>query len=306
MLEQFCPGISKMLINNRWQFFYKQSDDYSDDFRFVGEFPLLYDKTHLALLKEKVGVNVVFSNMNDGNLGNFINELGTKKKILFINKADIIADQLFLKKRNCVTTVIAKRIDHQSFILKTFDDDLATDILVETKKLYHSWRCASEHILLNACNVNIELLKSIDLSDVYGFAKDIAAKSLLDYLVTKQHGKYFFGNFGLKLFARDVLNWGNVSHERIVDCSLYMNAIVKQRSFFASMLMKILKSASTQVVKEINKNIENWNKLKMLFFVVGMRKQSGATNQLSVCANALADQENKLVNNIIEVLYEHI
>lgn len=84
-----------------------------------------------------------------------------------------------------------------------------------------------------------------------------------------------------------------------------MDAIVKQRIVFASMLTRILKNSSTQVVREINKNIEDWNKLKMLFFIVGMRKQSGAMNQLSAIINALADQENKLVGNIIEVLYEH-
>lgn len=306
MLEQFCPGISKPLINNRWQFFYKQNDSYSDDFRFVGEFPLLYDKTHLALLRENVGVNVFFSNIDDRNSEIFIDKLGTNEKILFVNKADIITDQLLLKKRNCVTTVIAKRVNHRCFILKTFDDDLAANILVEKETLYRSWLYASEHIQLNACNVNIQFLKSVDMSDGYCFAKYIAVKSLLDYLAAKQEGEYFFGNLGLKLFAHDVLNWENMSHKRIVDCSLYMDAIVKQRIVFASMLTKILKSASSQVVREINKNIEDWNKLKMLFFVVGMRKQSGATNQLSASVNTLADQENKLVSNIIEVLYEHI
>lgn len=306
MLEQCCPGASKLLINNRWQFFYSQTDKYSDDFRFVGEFPLLYDKAHLALLKEQVGVNVSFSNMDNENSANFFHRLGTKNEILFVNKAYIIAEQLLLKKRNCVTTVIAKRVNHRCSILKTFDDDLDSDILVDNEKLYHSWRCASEYAQLNTCNINIQVLKSIDMSSAYYFAKSIAIKSLLDYLAVKQDGKYFFGNYGLKLFAHDVLNWENMSYKRMVDCSLYLNTIVKQRIFFASMLTSVLENSSMQVVGEINKNFEDWNKLKKLFFVVGMRKQSGAAKQLSVSVNALAAQEKKLVSNIIEVLYDHI
>lgn len=306
MIEQFCPGTSKLLINNRWQFFYKQNDSYSDDFRFVGEYPLLYDKTHLALLRENVGINVFFSNMDDGISESIIDKIGTNEKILFVNKADIIKDQLLLKKRNCVTTVIAKRANHKWFFIKTFDDDLDADIMVEKEILYRSWLCASEHVQLNSCNVNIQFLKTVDMSDGYCFAKNIAVKSLSDYLASKQEGEYIFGNLGLKLFAHDVSNWENVSHKRIVDCSLYLDAIVKQRIVFASVLPQILRSSSMRIVREINKNIADWNKIKMSFFIVGMRKQSGAMNQLSARINALADQENKLVRNIIEVLYESI
>lgn len=302
MLDKTYPGMVDFLLNNRWQFFYKKTEWYSDDFRFIGEHPLPFDKMHLSLLKKIMGIDIAISNSQSEHFNFLMDKFFSNEKIMFINKFDVINDNLPLKKRNCVSTVVVKNINCQEFVLKTFDEDMPSNINIKHNKLYKMWQNASEHTQLNSCEVKINFSNSLNLFDARRFAKTCLIKSIREYIDGDLNSGYCFGNFGLRQFAKDIVNWNPESYGRFIDCSLYLNAVVKQRIVVSAVLQSILGDIFPRIISNINENIDEWNKLKMNLYIVGMRRQTGNISQLAEIINKLAKQELALINDINEVL----
>jgi hypothetical protein len=300
ILEPQFHEDTNLLINNRWQFFYNQSGYYTDDKRMIGELPMLYDEVHLEALREKIGIQVSFIKNNNNFIESSI-QTGNSK-MLFINKMDLMANLTFSSTRRCVTTIIAEKINDRVFHCHTFDKDLDPIQQIDAETLYHSWMFASDYDQLNGCNINIEFPSSHNQSDLHDFIKECMRRSLNSYISPSNTENISYGRDGIKKFSNDILNWDNNDFQKLIDCAMYMDILVKQRMFFISTLNELTMQNKDSIFKDLDTLIESWTRLKMLLFIVGTRKQNGTRQQLSKIISELGELEFNAVSNMMEVL----
>lgn len=294
--------MSNFLINNRWQFFYRQSDDYSDDKRIIGELPMLYDDKHLKYMQEKIGIQVSFIKRSISSIESFEHGITANPTMLFINKMDFMT-RPFNQMRRCVSTIIANRLKENLFCCHTFDQDLDSIQLIDAKTLYHSWVCASDYEQLNQCNISITFpLDYIAELSLINFSKDCMKTSLSSYLSKNNTESVFYGCDGMKKFSDDILNWNAEDFQKLVDCAMYIDVFVKQRIFFICTLKELSIKNKDSIFKKLDTLMEDWNKLKMYIYIIGMRKQSDVRKRLSNWVSKLSNLEFDVASGILDAL----
>ncbi|MCL2050352.1 MAG: hypothetical protein FWG91_01275 [Lachnospiraceae bacterium] len=299
ILEQYCFNKTHLLINNRWQFFYRSACEYSYDKRMLGEWPLLYDEKHLGHLREEIGINISFEKVADSSMKYFLERVKAKPTILFVNKFLLMDKPSVVSGKRCVSTIIVKSVNENIFHCDTFDRDFNLSLAVSADKIYHTWLNASELEQLNRCNVEVRVSKKRSKPDIEAFAKDLIKSSLKEYLAENHDGDIYYGLAGIKKFSNDILNWDKNDFEKFIDCAMYIDILIQQRILFTSALKELSLRKNT-ILDDANLLMENWNNLKILLFIVGMRKQSGAIDQLSVIIQKISDLEFNLVIKMLE------
>lgn len=300
ILEPLYHENTHLLLNNRWQFFYSINNDYTDDKRMIGEWPMLYDELHLKALKENFGINILFKKEKNSSLESFLRIGESASVLMFVNK--YILKHLQPTSR-CTSTIIAKRLNDSIYHCKTFDNDMDTFQKVDAEILYHSWMYASDFDHLNQCIISIEFLQDDAKPNLCEFAEEYIRYNLIDYLTSRKVGNIFFGNLGIKRFSNDILNWNKEDFQKFFDCSIYMDILIKQRMYFISTYRVLLMDYNIYtIIEKVQLLIEKWNKLKMLMFVIWMRKKSGDVRKLAESISELGNIEYDVISKMLGII----
>lgn len=300
VLEQYFFEKTHLLINNRWQFFYKKSDVYTDDTRIIGEWPMLYHEWHLNKLYEKIGINIIFTNCLDSSINFFWERVKMVPVIIFVNKMNILTNSSSQLTHKCVSTVIVRKIKDRIICCQTFDNELNAFEQIDIEVLYHAWVAASDYEQLNQCNISIEYIEENNKFEVEEFAKVCMKSSLIDYFTLNNTENIFLGAEGMKMFSEDIFRWDKDIFKRFVDCSMYIDILIKQRMFFVKTLNGLNIKNKKLILEKINMLMGSWKNLKMLFYIAGMRRQRGVVTQLYKIVNELIDLDFDVAYNMIE------
>lgn len=268
----------------------------------IGEWPMLYDELHLEALQKNMGIKISFVKNSNNSVDSFMQIAEVNPAMLFINKLNLMPNSALYPTRKCVSTIIAEKVSNGLFYCHTFDKDLEPYQQINVEVLYNAWVCASDYDQLNQCNISIEFPHKRNQSNIFEFSKKCMKSSLTNYITPNSDGNIYLGHVGIKKFSDDILSWGKKDFHIFIDCAMYIDILVKQRICFISTLKELSIHNKEPMIEILNLLIEHWNKLKMLLFIVGIRKQSGAIHQLSENIAELRDLEVTVVSQLIETL----
>jgi hypothetical protein len=267
----------------------------------IGELPMLYDEQHLGVLREKTGIKVSFIKKLDSSAETFGQIINENLRMLFVNKMTFMVSTSN-PMRKCVSTIIAEKLNDDIYRCHTFDKDLEPIQQTDIETLYNSWMCASDYEQLNQCIISVETPAGHTNLNSQDVSKECMRTSLASYMHTKNKENISYGYDGIKKFSDDILSWDNNDFQKLIDSAMYMDILVKQRVFFILSLKKLSIQNKDSILEVLDTLIENWNRLKMLLFIVGTRKQNGARQQLSKIISELGDFEYNAVSNMMEAL----
>lgn len=305
IIEKYYGNKTQLIINNRWQFFYRQSENYSDDKRMIGEWPMLYDESHLQALQEKLGIKILITKNLNCSQKAFLQIEKSKPKMLFVNKINLLFDSSLRQEHKCVSTIIIQNIRDKTFYCHTYDKELSPFQQIDINVLYSAWIEASDYKHLNGCDISIKIFEKCKLQNLDKFAIECMKYSLTNYMESSGDESIYVGRTGMKKFSEEILNWDNDIdvYRKFIDCSMYIDILIKQRLCFISTLKNIMINNKRIILENLYLLIEKWNKLKILFFIIGIRKQRGAIKQLSQSVNELEKLEvslaSKMLDNIV-------
>lgn len=302
VLEQYFFEKTHLLINNRWQFFYKKSDTYTDDRRILGEWPLLFDDWHLKQLYERVGINIIFKKCMVNSINSFLNETKKVPVIMFVNKMNILTNLSAQLENKCVTTIIVNEANNEVIHCQVFEKDLDTIENIDVDILYYAWLAASDYECFNKCNILIEYLERGNLVDIEEFAKLCMKSSLINFMTLNNKGNIYPGIAGMRLFSKDIFRWERDFFKRLIDCSMYIDIIIRQRTLFVETLKEIHIGSEKVILEKALVLIRKWKNMKMIFYIVGTRRQKGAIRQIYEMVIELINLESDLINLMINNL----
>lgn len=293
VLEEYYSENTQLIINNRWQLFYKLGEIYSDDYRYIGEYPLLYDQAHLILLNRLLGINIRIIQTKSAITK--IKERIQNNGYVFVFTNRFCYDNKYHPKDDkCVTTICLDDDREDRFHYQTYDLDLASNQWVEKDVLFCSWKNASEFDFLNNAFIEMKWDK-LNLNDevIRLTYSNSLIDSLQNYLEGYQSKEYIYGNQALSYFANDIKEWNVKQHSKFVDGSMYINIISRQRQCLRKALRHFSQHDRLFDIKEkeLCSIIELWDRLKMLMFLMGMRKQTDTVQCLSDQIRELQNRE---------------
>ena len=292
-LGQYDQGYSPLIINNRWQLFFKEGEDYSDDRRFIGEHPLPYDSRHLYELRKLLGIEVEIRKAIRGmaDIDACLRE--DKRAFLFVNRF-CYDNKPHARDEKCVTTICLQDRKGDQFFYRNFDLNLEGNRWVSREDLVYSWEQASEFEILNRAHIRMQAdRQAISPARVCSAFIRMMKDSLYHYLQGDHSEGYSYGNQAFNLFIRNIGEWNSKDYQRFVDCSMYMNIILRQRQF----IQKALRQFSLQTgisgfrEQELAHMIDLWDRLKTVLFLMGMRKQTEAVSGLREQIREIRDRE---------------
>ena len=305
ILEPHFTINTHLLINNRWQFFFNPKSDYTDDLRPVGELPLLYDEKHLDLLKDILNIDVRIVKKNKASLDDFLQIVDVVPVIIFVNKIHLIACNS-IRLRRCVSTIMVKGKGENGFICKAYDKDLISHQNIKPDTLYNDWIFASEREQLNGCYIKIIIDAFPKERDIVEFARICMLYSLTDYINSADYldtsERTFLGLSGLIAFAKKLTDRVTFDSQKLIDCSMYLDIVIRQRKCFALSLKKMPNVKHTKILIELNEVIERWENIRMLLFIIGNRKQEKSLIQIHSIINKMISDEMEIVKKIKQLL----
>ncbi len=299
VLEDYFGEKTHFLINNRWQFFLRKDSVYTDDKRMIGEWPMLYDRQHLYKLYEKMGISIIFTNCLDNSINTFLkNEKSSV--MMFANKMNILHNTSLKLEHKCVSTVIVKKRMDEFVYCQTFDNELEPLKKIGVEVLYQAWKAASDYERLNQCHICIEYVKGDRKYDIEEFARTCMKSSLIHYLSLNNVENIYLGNAAMMMFLEEIEKWKKDDYKKIIDCSMYMDILIKQRILFIETLKKLDIKNRVMILEKLTVLIEKWKNVKMLFYIIGMRKQGGAMKQISNMFHELIGLELEVTFKLLE------
>lgn len=299
VLEEYFGEKTHLLINNRWQFFLRKDSVYTDDKRMIGEWPMLYDRQHLYKLYEKIGISIIITNCLDNSINTFLKNQKSSV-MMFVNKINLLHNTSLKLEHKCVSTVIVKKRMDQFVYCQTFDNELEPFKKIGVEVLYHAWKAASDYERLNQCHICIEYVKGNRKCNIEEFAKICMKYSLIHYLTQNNVENIYLGNAAMKMFLEEIAEWKKDNFKELIDCSMYMDILIKQRILFAETLKKLVIKNKVMILEKLSVLIEKWKNVKMLFYIIGMRRQRGAMNQLYYMFHELIDLELEVTCKLLE------
>lgn len=280
-LEKYYGEDTQLIVNNRWQLFYKDGENYSDDYRFIGEHSMLYDEEHLLVLKKLAGIKIYII-QTQGQISEINNKLQKDGYVFIFANRFCYDNREHPSGARCVTTLCLDNYKNDMYHYLAYDSDIYGDKWVDREFLLRSWRYASEFAHLNSAYIKIEL-DSQKLS--YDDIRLIYIKSMLDSLHSYLNGftvnQYTYGNQSLNVFANEIEKWNGKQYEKFVDCSMYINIILRQRQFLLKSLRHFIRDDIFYIKeKEFLAIIKLWDRLKYVIFLMGMRRQTDTVSFL--------------------------
>lgn len=294
-----------LLINNRWQFFFNPKLDYTDDLRPIGEHPILYDEKHFSMLKDALGIDIRLMRIKKSSLDDFKQVINQQPVIIFANKIYFVPN-ITIGLRRCVSTIMVKGNREENIICKTYDNDLVTLQNIKIDELYNSWKFASDLEQLNEGYIKILFDTSPTETDIINFARKCMRDSLEDYINSvgffNTSEKIFIGVEGIIEFATQLTDGVGFNSQMLIDCSMYLDIVIRQRKQFALSLESVINRQEREIIVNINDIIEQWQNVKILLFIIGTRKQENSLAQIRPIMNKLILDEIELVKKIKMVL----
>lgn len=295
-----------LLINNRWQFFYNKSlQNYSDDHRMLGEYPLPFDEAHLYGLAVELGikVNIINVSCNMSNLKEYITRDGYV--VIFANMYMLINNSS-VKSKKCVTTILINEINDLYVKFNFYDNQIKHNI-IDIKKIEQAWENASEYPFLNQSVVLISYDKvPTDNAIIHFFFKCIR-NSIDTYMSLNQNNSFLQGIRGLCEFAGDIKELVLVDREILVDCAMHMELAIRQRECLLETIKKLNFSMDySDLEKEITQIIDKWKNIRMFIYIVAQRKQFESLKFIGNQLYKLAEDEEVLLNKVRSIREENV
>ena len=223
-------------------------------------------------------------------------------QILFVNKCDM-KSHADISLRRCVSTVVVKGRYNDIFYCITYDEDLIQPQKFDILTLFNSWNHASDNEELNGCYILVQVNTIPTIDKIIEFAI-FCMKSSFKVFSKSNCENIYYGLLGLEEFSHDILSWRNQSAEKFIDCAMYLNMIINQRKCFYSSVTKILefKNIHFNNMNKIESIVENWERLRMLMYIVGKRNQTKAVNKLQDLVNRIIVGESEYINTLTDLL----
>lgn len=196
--------------------------------------------------------------------------------MMFANKMNILHNTSLKLEHKCVSTVIVKKRMDEFVYCQTFDNELEPLKKIGVEVLYQAWKAASDYERLNQCHICIEYVKGDRKYDIEEFARTCMKSSLMHYLSLNNVENIYLGNAAMMMFLEEIEKWKKDDFKKIIDCCMYMDILIKQRILYIETLKKLDIKNRVMILEKLTVLIEKWKNVKMLFYIIGMRKQGGA------------------------------
>lgn len=301
LLEPYYYSTTPLLLNNRWQFFYKLGSKYSDDKRFVGEYPMLYDQHHIDSLKEHLHITVNIEPNVDSHQR--IQEMVTTQgfALIFANKCCFFNPPTMTERCRCVTTVKVKA-SNGSWVCDLYDPDIRTSCILSLADIIYAWENASEYPFLNRCIIEVNANEVItNKAAVLELIVDNMTKSAITYLYAQEKDNgVIYGRQALYVMADDIGNW---DYNRFIDGAMYIQSVNAQRKSFMQIIKNIDYAKSPSLINRLTAIIEMWNSLQMTLYLVAKRQQLNAFQHIRKLILDIAQEETDFMSEILDLLY---
>jgi len=307
MLEPKYQENTALLINNRWQFFYNTNNDYSDDRRIIGEYPLPFDNVHLKKLFDMCNIDIQIFNAEMGldQLYEFFYK--NKFAIVFVNRNNLRKNLDVPPNGRCVTTIRINELRSDYVSYSTFDDDTPI-IEMDSIYLFESWRNASDFSFLNKTIVNINHLPAENSETaIRSFFWNNIASSVNGYFTETAIDGVIYGHTGLEIFAQDLHEGKIDTFQKLVDCSKYIEFIIKQREAVSIILSERQYHLRSSIdFASLDAIVDMWKKVKIFFFIIGKREQYESIKFISDQIRAIAEMEYIWLTDLMKVAGDNI
>lgn len=294
-----------LLINNRWQFFYnKLFQYYSDDHRILGEYPLLYDESHLHVLDVELGIKIKFLNLSCGlkELKKYIAKDGYV--VIFANLY-MLMDTISSKSKTCVTTILLNEINDLYVKFISYDKQIGSKV-INLKKVDQAWKNASEFPFLNQCVVLISYEKVPTDDVILRFFFKCIQNSVDIYMRPIQNNSFLQGTSALREYAKDIGKLFFANREILIDCAMYMELAIRQREcLLEAMRIMDFSMDCTALEEGIEQIINKWRSVKMYIYIVGERKQYTSLKFVQKQLYKLAEEETLLLKKVRSIKIEN-
>lgn len=307
ILEPQFQEDTNLLINNRWQFFYNPSIEYSDDMRIVGEHPLPFDITHIERLRTAYNINIQMIKVKGGLDELLENIQKNSYVIVFANKYLLNGLYKTLPEKRCVTTIKIDSLQQDMIHYSVFDNNMSVS-KIDISLLEKAWLNASDYSILNESIIKVSVndtLNSFETADTF-FWQNLL-NSTKYYLNNVIIDNVFYGHKGLEIFATAICDWELLSCQKLIDCSMYIEFIIKQRESIQAALESVCPQQHlTKIMSTVGSIIEIWKKVKMFFFIVGKREQFESIKYISDQIRTIAEMEYLCLTDLVKMAGENI
>lgn len=297
LLEPYYLDKTSLLIHNRWQFFYKNSLTYSDDRRFVGESPMLYDEYHCDSLYRHLNIAV---DIRPGETpGKICELLGTQGSVLiFADKCRLLSPKISAERGRCVTTVKLILQKAGLYFYELYDSDMTVGHYSPLDDIIYAWENASEYEFLNRCIITVRLdRKAPQDAAIDAVVKNNLFHSITDYLQGGggENG-YVFGRKALNIMADDLENWENT---KFIDGAMYIQTVKEQRKCFMPIVRQYLHTTYREsLCRRLSGIVDQWDKLKLMLYLVEKRQQKQAVHHIKRLILDIAKTESEFLSDV--------
>jgi hypothetical protein len=304
-IEKYYLEYSQLIINNRWQMFYRLGENYSHDFRRLGEYPLLFDSEHLENINQALHINITIEPGLKG-ITDIIKRIHKDGYALVFANRFYYKNILHHKNDKSVTTIMLDKYCGGLYHYHVFDNDLIGNCWMDEKIVNKSWIHASEIDMLKKALINLK----IDISDLIHDKKTIfqlfqkcMTESLTTYLEGGSSGQYIFGNKVFSCFINYFENWTE-DFKDLVDISMYVNLVIKQRKFISHSLsyLKEHNILTDYGEEKLEQLINNWDRLKIIIYIMGIRQQVNSLHPLKELIKDIQYQEYQYTKSLLSKL----
>jgi hypothetical protein len=307
VLEPSYQKNTSLLINNRWQFFYNTNKNYSDDRRILGEYPLLFDSFHLEQLYDIYNIQIQLIKVKNGfnELSEYIQRDG--HVIVFANKHVLSGLYKTSQEGRCVTTIKIDNFKRNNINYSVFDSNMPT-LKNDISIIKNAWTDASDYPFLNKSIIKISIgeIKNCDEAAKVFFWNSLK-NSIKNYMNGLTEKQIINGYKGLNAFASALCDWDQITPQKLIDCSMYIEFIIKQRESIRTVLEYVCSQPHyNKKINSVNSVIELWKKVKMFFFIVGKREQYESIKFISDQVRVVSDMEYACLTDLMKIAGDNI
>lgn len=298
LLEPYYRNLTPLLLHNRWQFFYKPGTNYSDDKRFVGEHPMLFDQFHIESLRRDLKITIRMQTNADGfqKVRDTISAQGFA--LIFANKCCFHPPPAAAGRGRCVTTVKI-RSAHKGVICDLYDPDVQPSRLLPMDDVIPAWENASDYPFLNRCMIDVNVKDGVqDEAAVRSLVYRNIARSAADYLYGGgMNNGCFYGGRALYMMADDIVNW---DYEKFSNGAMYIQSVKKQRSCFMQLITGGFNHTHNAALQSrLAGIVDMWDKLRILLYLVAKRRQLNAVQHVRELIKEIAAAEIAFVSDVL-------